>query len=207
MTTTTPNHYVNNKDFHQGLIDRKGKIDEILILQELATVNDLLDHETRKKILKDNFNTSCPLPQISNYIGECFLKMATNIAHKHNFNRYPYKEEMISDGIVDCIKYVDSFDTGQNNPFAYFTQAINNAFVRRIIKEKKQAYVKVKLLSSSTVDIHELQEQDEDGEFINAFKDYMNSYNNFDGSIFEKKKKEHLEKPYTGMTIEEFEGE
>jgi len=201
---TTPSHYVNNKDFHQGLIDRKVEIDEILILQQLATENDLLDHETRKKILNDNFNIERPLPQISNYIGECFLKMANNIAHKHNFNRYPYKEEMISDGIVDCIKYVDSFDTERSNPFAYFTQAINNAFVRRIIKEKKQAYVKVKLLSSSTVDIHELQEQDEDGEFINAFKDYMNSYNNFDGSIFEKKKKEHPEKTYNGMTIEEF---
>ena len=179
---TNPTHYVDNKKFHDELLKRKD-------LVELA------------------ISKGEPKPQISNYIGECFLKMANNIAHKHNFNRYAFKEEMISDGIVDCIKYVDTFDTARTNPFAYFTQAINNAFVRRIIKEKKQAYVKSKILSSSKIDIYELQEQDEDGEFTNAFKDYMNSYNNFDGSMFEKKKKEYVEKPYTGTTIEEFEGE
>lgn len=181
MTTgTSVSHYVNNKEFHAALVERKSSIDSGNIEEK---------------------------PPISNYIGGCFLKMANNIAHKHNFNRYAFKDEMISDGIVDCIKYIDSFDTTRTNPFAYFTQAINNAFIRRIIKEKKQAYIKLKLLSSSKINVHDLQEQDEDGEFINAFKNYMNSYNNFDGSMFEKKIRDRAEKSYTGGTIEEFEGE
>ncbi len=173
------NHYVKNADFHAALVERKALVDQA---------------KAEGK----------PVPQISNYLGECFLKMATNIAYKHCFNRYPYKEEMIGDGIIDCIKYIDSFDTDRNNPFAYFTQAIGNAFIRRIIKEKKQGYVKSKMLSNMTIDIHELQEHDEDGEFVNAFKEYMNAYNNFDGSMFEKKKKEQVEKISTSTSLEEF---
>jgi DNA-directed RNA polymerase specialized sigma24 family protein len=173
-----PNHYINNKDFHKALVERKVEVDKAL-------------------------SVGASKPQISDYIGSCFLKLANNIAHKSNFSRYPYREEMISDGIIDCMKYIDTFDTARENPFAYFTSAISNAFIRRIVKEKKQGYVKSMLLSKSTIDVHTLQEHDEDGEYVNAFREYMNIYNNFDGSIFEKKKKiESTEVKYS--TLEEF---
>ena len=200
-----PNHYVDNVAFHVALVKRKELVDSILIKKGFIDSETLstIDHEQRKRVIDQFIEDGNTLPQITNEIGDIFLKMANNIPHKYNFNRYPFKEEMIGDGIIDCIKYVDSFDVTRTNPFAYFTQAINNAFIRRIVKERKQVYIKSQILSNMNVDIHELQEHDEDGEFTNAFKEYMSAYNNFDGSMFEKKKKEKTES-YNGTTIEEF---
>ena len=204
--TAQQNHYVDNVEFHNALIRRKQLVDSILIKNGFidSETLDIIDHEQRKRVIDQYIEDGNTLPQISNEIGYIFLRMANNIPHKYNFNRYPFKEDMIGDGLIDCIKYVDSFDTNKKNPFAYFTQAISNAFIRRIIKERKQMYVKSKMLSNMSVDIHELQEHDEDGEFVNAFKEYMNAYNNFDGSMFEKKKKEQVEKISTSTSLEEF---
>jgi transposase-like protein len=52
---------------------------------------------------------------------------------------------MVADGIENCLMYFENFDvTKSTNPFAYFTQIIYYAFLRRIQKEKKQLYVKYK---------------------------------------------------------------
>jgi hypothetical protein len=122
MNTTTkkPKQYVNNGDFLQALIDYKQK------------------SKDAKK------NKTAP-PAIPNYIGECFMKIAEGLSHKPNFINYTYRDEMISDGIENCLMYFDNFDeTKSKNPFAYFTQIIYYAFLRRIQKEKKQLYVKYK---------------------------------------------------------------
>jgi hypothetical protein len=84
-------------------------------------------------------------PQIPNYIGECFLKIAEHLSRKPNFFSYSFRDEMISDGIENCLMYFRNFDPDKSkNPFAYFTQIIYFAFLRRIMKEKKQLYVKYK---------------------------------------------------------------
>lgn len=84
-------------------------------------------------------------PKVSNYIGECILLIANRLANKPNFSGYSFKEEMISDGIENCLMYLHNFNPEKsNNPFAYFTQIIKFAFIRRIQKEKKQHYVKIK---------------------------------------------------------------
>ena len=86
-----------------------------------------------------------PPPAIPNYIGECFMKIAEGLSHKPNFINYTYRDEMISDGIENCLMYFDNFNPDKSkNPFAYFTQIIYFAFLRRIGKEKKQTYVKYK---------------------------------------------------------------
>lgn len=114
------NHYINNADFLQALVEYKKNCDE-------AAKN--------KK----------PDPKIPNYIGECFMKIAENLSRKPNFSSYSFRDEMISDGIENCVMYFRNFDpTKSNNPFAYFTQIIYYAFLRRISKEKKQLYVKYK---------------------------------------------------------------
>lgn len=113
-------HYINNPDFLQALIDYK-------------------------KAQKDNKKAKLPPPPIPNYIGECFMKIAEGLSHKPNFINYTYRDEMMSDGIENCLMYFDNFDpTKSKNPFAYFTQIIYYAFLRRIQKEKKQTYVKYK---------------------------------------------------------------
>jgi len=113
-------HYVNNKDFLKVLVDYKEKCKQA---------------KTEGK----------PKPPIPNYVGECFLKIAEGYSHRPNFINYTYREEMVSDGIENCLMYFENFDPAKSsNPFAYFTQIIHYAFLRRIDKEKKQLYVKYK---------------------------------------------------------------
>jgi hypothetical protein len=121
MTTTKKQkHYINNPDFLKALVDYKAE-------------------QKRCKAEK------LPEPPIPNYIGECFMKIAEGLSHKPNFINYTYRDEMMSDGIENCLMYFDNFNPEKsNNPFAYFTQIIYYAFLRRIQKEKKQLYVKYK---------------------------------------------------------------
>lgn len=119
-TTTKKKQYVNNADFLAALIKYK---------------SDCVKAESENK----------PVPSIPNYIGECFMKIAEGLSHKPNFINYTYRDEMISDGIENCLMYFNNFDPEKSkNPFAYFTQVIYYAFLRRIQKEKKQLYVKYK---------------------------------------------------------------
>ena len=121
-------HYVNNKDFYNALVDYLEQI-------------------------KQCENEGKPRPQVPNYIGECFLKIAVNLSHKANFAGYTFREDMVSDGIENSLLYIDRFNPEKSsNPFAYFTQIIYYAFLRRIQKEKKQIDLKSKLLEKSNFD-------------------------------------------------------
>lgn len=91
-------------------------------------------------------------PMISNYIGDCLFKIATHLARKPNFANYTFKEDMVSDGVENCLLYIDNFDPEKSsNPFAYFTQIIYYAFLRRIQKEKKHLYVKYKNMENEII--------------------------------------------------------
>ena len=118
-------HYVNNKEFLAALIKyREDK--EIALLQDK------------------------PKPPIPRYVGECFLKIANHLSFKPNFVNYMFKEDMISDGIENCVQYIHNFNPEKSqNPFAYFTQIIHYAFLRRIQKEKRQLEIKNKILEKS----------------------------------------------------------
>jgi len=115
-------HYVNNKEFLAALIEYKRKV-------ALAA------------------EKGEPKPRITNYLGECFLKIATHLSFKPNFVNYMFKDDMVCDGIENCVQYMHNFDPEKSsNPFAYFTQIIHYAFLRRIQKEKKQLEIKNKIL-------------------------------------------------------------
>ena len=69
-------------------------------------------------------------PRVNNYIGSCFLKIATHLSYKPNFVNYMFREDMICDGIENCLQYIDNFNPEKSkNPFAYFTQIIYYAFL------------------------------------------------------------------------------
>lgn len=122
----------------------------------------ILEYKAKVKDAKDNEQSK---PKIPNYVGECILLIATRLATKPNFVNYSYRDEMISDGIENCISYFDNFDPAKSdNPFAYFTQIIYYAFLRRIQKEKKQVYIKHKAAENSML-FNEMVEQGEEGEF------------------------------------------
>ena len=92
-------------------------------------------------------------PRVPNYIGECFLKIATHLSYKPNFVNYMFREDMICDGIENCVQYIKNFDPEKSsNPFAYFTQIIHYAFLRRIQKEKKQLDIKTKIIEKTGYD-------------------------------------------------------
>ena len=121
-------HYVNNKELLEALIVYREKVAH-------AKENDL------------------PKPRITNYLGECFLKIATHLSYKPNFVNYMFREDMISDGIENCVQYIHNFDPEKSrNPFAYFTQIIHYAFLRRIQKEKKQLDIKTKIIERTGFD-------------------------------------------------------
>ena len=121
-------HYVNNKEFLAALIKYREDV-------EIARLQD----KTK--------------PVIPRYIGECFLKIANHLSFKPNFVNYMFKEDMISDGIENCVQYIHNFDPEKSkNPFAYFTQVIHYAFLRRIQKEKKQLDIKTKIIERSGFD-------------------------------------------------------
>lgn len=127
------------------------------------------------------------LPRIPEYIGECFYKIATRLSTKYRFVNYTYRDEMISDAIENCVMVVNGFDPAKSsNPFAYFTQVIRNAFFRRIMKEKKQTYIKYRSMQKMTIDGDLSNQQDFDDaksvensyltmDHVNEFiKDYEN---------------------------------
>ncbi len=122
----------------------------------------IIEHKTSVKAAKDIGQTPPPIP---NYVGECILMIAKRLSTKPNFVNYSYRDEMISDGVENCISYFHNFDPSKSdNPFAYFTQIIYYAFLRRIQKEKKQIYIKHKTAENSML-FNEMVEQGEDGEF------------------------------------------
>lgn len=89
-------------------------------------------------------------PQASNYIGQCIWLIANRLSTNRNFIGYTYRDEMIGDAIENCLRYLHNFNPDKsNNPFAYFTQIMYYAFLRRIEKEKKQSYIKYKSMENS----------------------------------------------------------
>jgi hypothetical protein len=137
-------HYVDNKHLYATILQYKSDV-------EIAKAENK------------------PKPQIPNYVGQCILLIAQRLATKPNFINYSYKEEMISDGIENCISYFDNFDPKKSdNPFAYFTQIIYFAFLRRIQKEKKQVYIKHKSTENSML-FNELVSQLDDDDFTPSF--------------------------------------
>ena len=154
MVRKRSEHYVNNKEFLAAIVAYK---------------LDILEAEKLGK----------PKPRITNYLGECFLKIATHLSYKPNFVNYMFKDDMVCDGIENCVQYINNFNPEKStNPFAYFTQIIHYAFLRRIQKEKKQLEIRQKIIERSGFD--EVFVADESGKSseYNQIKDAIQYRNN-----------------------------
>jgi hypothetical protein len=142
MSKRKSEHYVNNKEFLDALIIYREKVEKDFLLK-----ND------RKPTREDRSKHWEGKPPIPNYLGECFFKIATHLSYKPNFINYMFREDMISDGVENCVQYIHNFDPEKSrNPFAYFTQIINYAFLRRISKEKRQLEIKTKIIEKTGFD-------------------------------------------------------
>jgi hypothetical protein len=146
MSKKNTEYYVNNKDFLEAITVFKNKVKEA---EEQG---------------KDR-------PRISHYIGDCFLKIATHLSYKPNFVNYTFREDMISDGVENCVQYINNFDPEKSkNPFAYFTQIIYYAFLRRIQKEKRQNDIKQKILEKTGFD-HVMHTDDYGNDMNSSYAD------------------------------------
>ena len=157
-------HYVNNKQFLEAIVERK-------------------------RLLKEAEETDSPPPQVTNYLGECILKIANHLSYRPNFINYTYRDEMISDGIENSLQYIDNFDPEKSkNPFAYFTQIIYFAFVRRITKEKKQQKIKDRILKRSNIqDMIVVQDHDDEAEYQTQYIEFLDKYSFADDDEDKKK--------------------
>ena len=142
-------HYVDNKVFLQAMIEYKDKCEKA-------------EKRKRKK------------PPVTNYIGECFLKIANHLSYRPNFINYTFRDDMISDGIENCLQYSDNFNPKKsNNPFAYFTQIIYYAFIRRIQKEKKQSNIKYRMIEQANIDEFAVLPGDTNNDYKNQFLEFL----------------------------------
>jgi hypothetical protein len=167
-------HYVNNKEFSQAVVDY------------VRSVNESRDNKEDEPIITD-------------YIGRCFLKISDGLSHKPNFIGYTYREEMVMDAVENCIKAIMNYNvdkatrTGLPNAFAYFTQISYFAFLRRIAKEKKQQDIKERYIAYAGVDAFadfdsEMPNSDSEN-IINTIRSKNQSIKDKDTAIKEFKKK------------------
>lgn len=180
-----PVHYVNNKEFFEHIS---------VYINEVRAA----EKESREP------------PRITEYLGECFLMIAKNLAKRPNFANYSYRDEMISDGIENCILYINNFNPDKyNNPFAYFTQIIYFAFLRRIHRERKQLYIKHKSFESAMINEEMYDKFDDSDSYGNSNyvidTDKMNEFvTAFESKMKKKEKKpEALEKFFANEEIHE----
>ena len=150
-----PIHYVNNKEFLEEMISYR-------IEYDLYKNN----HEILNK------------PVISEKGAICFMKIAKHLATKPNFRNYTYKDEMILDGIENCIAYAHNFNPEKSkNPFAYFTQIIYYAFIRRIQKEKKQTDIKKGIIHRSDISqLFDIDVSDDNTELRKYYDTILENY-------------------------------
>lgn len=166
--------YVDNKKFYEAIVDYHKQLEQAKLEGKEA-------------------------PRISNYIGECIYKIAENLSTKPCFINYSFRDEMISDGVENCILYFKDYNPNYSNgeattsnPFAYFTQIIYYAFLRRINKEEKNRYTKYRNYQEMITVVDSTLLTDSDGNHLQPHQNYDN-INTF-MSKFEKKEEEKKEK-------------
>ena len=162
-------HYVNNKDFTNAVIEYCTEV------------------QACRKAGK-------PEPMVTNYLAESLLKINERLSHKSNFVRYTYREEMVMDGVENCLKALANFDPtastrgGKPNAFGYFTQISWFAFLRRIQKEKKQQEVKLRYIAESGLDEF-MVDPDEDPEVAKVVRNFVDGLRRRIDEVKEKDEK------------------
>ena len=158
-------HYVNNKEFSQAVMDYAV--------------------ECRDCREKDK-----QVPKVTDYIARCFIKISEGLSHRPNFVRYTYREEMVMDAVENCLRAIGNYKietatrTGKPNAFSYFTQICYYAFIRRIMKEKKQQDIKFKFIEKMGID--DFIQAGMDGETANETMAYVDTLRQRIGEVRKK---------------------
>ena len=118
-------HYVNNKEFSKAL--------------------DEYSRDCRARIERGDER-----PVMSNYLGECVMKMAYRLSLTPRFRGYTYRDEMVQNGILAAVRYMHKFNGDKfNNGFAYVTQILFSHFIATIKSEKKKYETNMRLIQEA----------------------------------------------------------
>ena len=177
-------HYVNNRDFSYAVVDY------------VKAANDAKANDKKNPVVPD-------------YIALCFMKICEGLSHKPNFVRYTYRDEMVMDGVENCLKAIYNYNidtatrTGKPNAFSYFTQIAYFAFIRRIVKEKKQTDIKFKFMEQaniedfvSSIDVNSPIDQS----FLDTLREKISKIKESDSALKDFKKEEK-EKKKKGLEL------
>jgi len=175
-------HYVNNAEFSNAVVEYV---------------------KTVKKAKEEDL----PLPQVTEYIAVCFLKICEGLSHRGNFIGYTFREEMVMDAVENCLKAIENYNieaatrTGKPNAFSYFTQISWYAFLRRIEKEKKQTDIKHKFIAESGIESLTVTNPDDVAQnavvsnFVDTLKSRIDKIKGFDDDLKKYKKEKKPKKP------------
>ena len=171
-------HYVNNREFSQAV----------------------MDYAVECRDLKEQNKA---VPKVTDYVARCFIKISDGLSHRPNFVRYTYREEMVMDAVENCLRAIGNYNietatrTGKPNAFSYFTQICYYAFIRRIMKEKKQQDIKFKFIEKMGID--DFVQAGMDGEtaqetmaYVDTLKQRIGEVRKQDTAIKEFAKKEKV---------------
>ena len=176
-------HYVNNKEF------------SLAVVEYVKSAN-----EAKEKDLE--------VPKVTNYVATCFMKISEGLSHRPNFVRYTYREEMVMDGVENCLRAINNYRietatrTGNPNAFSYFTQICYFAFIRRITKEKKQQDIKFRFIERMGIEDFAAMGMDSNGaqqtmEYVDQLRQRIDQVRTKDDKIKEfakiEKEKDKLE--------------
>lgn len=183
-------HYVNNRDFSEAVYDYAVEVQEA---------------KSKDK----------PIPQVTDYIAKCFIKIAEGLSHRPNFVRYTYREEMVMDAVENCLRAIGNYNikkttrTGKPNAFSYFTQICYFAFIRRILKEKRQQDIKFRFIEK--MGIEDFVQMGMDGEaatetmaYVDTLKERIGAVRMKDAAIKDFAKQEKKRQKKEEKTLELF---
>jgi DNA-directed RNA polymerase specialized sigma24 family protein len=149
--------------------------------------------EKYQKQKNEAIQNNTALPKIPEYFGEAIIQIATRFSRRSNFIGYSFRDEMISDAIEHALVAVDKFDANKSsNPFSYITTMVYYSFIRRIAKEKRQSYIRSKLIQDMPIDSFDIQDHDDDNDFMNNYMAFIQSHQNFDDTQEKKVPKQKV---------------
>ncbi len=169
-------HYINNKDFSFAVVEY---------------VTECNEAKSKNK----------PVPKVTDYIAQCFLKISEGLSRRPNFVRYTYREEMVMDAVENCLRAIGNYNietatrTGKPNAFSYFTQICYFAFIRRISKEKRQQDIKFRFIEKMGIEDFTQMGMDAEGAqqtmaYVDTLRERISKVRDHDKALKEFKKEE-----------------
>ena len=128
MNTVKPkrrkNNFIDNKEFYAAMVEYRKQVTEA----------------------KENGD---PKPQISRYIGKCFLDIAEHLSMRPNFSNYMYRQDMVMDAVENCVVYCYNFDPEKSkNPSLISHKSVGMPLSEELAKRNDRLTSVIRLFPS-----------------------------------------------------------